>query len=206
MTAVIPYPWPFATDTEIQTCLQEGKTIVFPTETIYALGGNARSASLVDRIFQIKKRPQHKPLLLLIDPLSQPQFTVQMSPPTKDLIRQFWPGPLTLIVPASPEIPHFLRSPQDTVAIRFSSSPVVQKLISTGRCPLIGTSANLSNARDHQNPCDVLQQLGDAIDLLIDGGETLGMQPSTIVDTTTNPFQIVRPGRISSEDLQPYLQ
>ena len=206
MTTVFPFPWPSAAESQIRSCLQEGRTIVFPTETIYALGGNAWSAPLVERIFQIKQRPRQKPLPLLIDPQWLPRFSIGTSILIEELIRQFWPGPLTLIVPADPDLPRFLKSPHETVAIRHSNSPVVQKLISAGRCPLIGTSANLSNSPENQRPSEVLNQLDDAIDLLIDGGKTPGVQPSTIVDTTKRPFRIVRAGLISSKVLQPYLQ
>ena len=205
MTSVIPFPWPPTAESEIRSHLQDGNTIVFPTETIYALGGNAWSAPLVERIFQVKQRPREKPLLLLINPMLLPRFSIRASKQTEKLIRQFWPGPLTLIVPADQKLPHFLKSQGDTVAIRYSSSPIVQKLISLGRCPLIGTSANLSDEPENRRPCDVMHQLGDAVDLLIDGGESPGSQPSTIIDLTKRPFRIVRHGLISAEELQPYL-
>lgn len=205
MTAVIPVPWPKATDEEIQRFLQEGKTLAFPTETFYGLGGNALSEKLVERIFQIKKRPRNKPLLLLIEPAWLPKLSTALTFKVEKLMKRFWPGPLTLIVPAHEKLPRFLLAPNHTLAVRHSSAEIVQKLIALGQCPLIGTSANVSDASENSEPGGVLSQLGDSLDVLIHGGTTAGGKPSTLVDTTTSPFQIVRQGAVPRKDLQPYL-
>ncbi|MBF0278536.1 MAG: threonylcarbamoyl-AMP synthase [SAR324 cluster bacterium] len=205
MTTVIPAPWHPSDELQIKSCLQNSGTIAFPTETVYGLGGNAFSESLVERIFQIKQRPSHKPLSLLIDPGWLPQLTVSLTAKIEKLMNQFWPGPLTLILAAHPQLPYFLRGPKHTVAVRFSSASIVQQLISIGQCPIIGTSANLSEQPETRQPSEVLSQLGDSLDLLIDGGEISGTRPSTIVDTSMSPYQIVRSGSISSVDLQPFL-
>ena len=204
MTTLIHSPWPATVEPQIKACLQEGGTMAFPTETIYGLGGNAFSEGLVERVFQIKQRPRHKPLLLLIDPSWLPQLSIPLSPQIQSLMEQFWPGPLTLILPVHPDLPQFLVGPNHTIAVRYSSSSVVQQLISIGQCPLIGTSANLSQSSENTKPSEVLSQLGDGLDLLIDGGPTLGKNPSTIVNTTTSPFQIIRSGAISLKELQPH--
>ena len=205
MTAVIPAPWPEEVDVQIQGFLQNGKTIAFPTETFYGLGGNALSEHLVERIFQIKKRARHKALLLLIEPAWLPQLSVAPTFKVEKLIERFWPGPLTLIVPAHKKLPQFLLAPAHTIAVRHSSAWIVQKLIALGQCPLIGTSANVSDTPENSQAAGVLSQLEGQLDLLIDGGATVGGAPSTLVDTTTSPFKIIRQGAVSQEDLHPYL-
>ena len=205
MTTLIPSPWPTTAEPQIKACLNEGGTMAFPTETVYGLGGNAFSEELVEKIFQLKQRPRDKPLLLLIDKSWLPRLSTPLSPQTQSLITRFWPGPLTLILPAHPELPQFLVGPNHTIAVRYSSSAIVQQLIAIGQCPLIGTSANFSQSPENTQASGVLTQLGDKLDLLIDGGPTLGQHPSTIVNTTTAPFQILRSGALSQETLQPHL-
>ncbi|MBF0287968.1 MAG: threonylcarbamoyl-AMP synthase [SAR324 cluster bacterium] len=205
MTKIIPFPLDSSKKQQIRACIENGESIAFPTETFYALGGNAFSESLVERIFEIKKRPRHKPLLLLIEPYLLPKLSAPLSAQIKNLMEQFWPGPLTLILKAHPDIPHFLLGPQNTIAVRHSNSSIVQQLLSIGKCPFIGTSANLSQAPEATTPSGVLSQLNDMLDLLIDGGQTPGKNVSTIVDTNTSPFQIIRTGAIPEEQLKPYL-
>lgn len=205
MTTIIHFPLDRLNEQQVQASIENGQTIAFPTETFYALGGNAFSESLVDRIFEIKKRPRHKPLLLLIEPELLPKLSVPPSPQIEKLMEEFWPGPLTLILKAHPELPRFLLGPQDTIAVRHSSSSIVQQLLSIGKYPLIGTSANLSQAPEPTTPSGVLSQLNGMIDFLIDGGQTPGENVSTIVNTTTFPFQIVRSGAISEDQLQSFL-
>ncbi len=205
MTTLLPAPWHFTAESQIKSCLENGGTIAFPTETFYGLGGNAFSEGLVNRIFQIKQRPRHKPLLLLIDHSWLPQLCAPLASPVQNLIEKFWPGPLTLILPAHPNLPQFLVGPNHTIAVRYSSAPIVQKLITIGQCPLIGTSANLSEQPENAEPAGVLSQLGGMLDILIDGGATSGKKPSTIIDTTRSPFQIMRSGDIPLKELEPYL-
>lgn len=205
MTSVIVAPWPDTATRQIQAFLQNGRTLAFPTETFYGLGGNAFSEILVEQIFQIKQRPREKPLLVLAPPAWLSQLSTAPSLKVAKLMKHFWPGPLTLILPAHPNLPEFLLGPYHTIAIRHSSSPIVQSLISIGQCPLIGTSANFSEAQENTQPAEVLSQLGNQLDLLIDGGPTIGGQASTIVDTMSSPFQILRQGAISSKILNPFL-
>ena len=115
------------------------------------------------------------------------------------LIERFWPGPLTLIFFASPHLPSILLGDANKIAIRVSSHPIAQALAQGLNAPITSTSANVSGGQSPFTPEEVSFQLGDTIDLLIDGGRTPGGKPSTIVDVTFSPPRLVRAGAISFE-------
>lgn len=205
MNNSISFPWTDEQATQIQTALKAGKTLAFPTETFYGLGGNCFLEPLVDRIFEIKERPRHKPLLILAMPQQLSGLILPPTPAIQKLMDHFWPGPLTLIFQAHPDVPDFLLGPDRTLAIRDSGHPVVHALNELSDAPIIGTSANLSNAPEVDTAQGVHDQLGDRVDLIIDGGTSPGGQVSTIINVSTTSFQILRPGAIPADDLAPFL-
>lgn len=187
--------------------LQEGRTVVYPTETFYALGVSAYHEQGIQKVFAIKGRTADKPLPLIIcGEAMLEEVAVQIPHCASSLIRSFWPGPLTLIFKASEKIPPLLTAHTGTVAVRESSHPLARLLVQAARAPITATSANVSSAASCATAEKVEQQLGDRIDLIIDGGATPGALPSTIVDLTASPPRIVREGAISSELLRPYLR
>lgn len=205
MTKIIQYPWSNEQEQELIKNFSKGCTLAFPTETFYALGGNALDQEVHRKVFSIKKRPSNKPLLLLVD--NNWFFKLAEKPSAKviKLIDAFWPGPLTLIVKAKKEVSDFLTDQNHAIAMRYSNSHVVQKMISILNSPLIGTSANLTNYPAIDHPENVLTQLSDFVDILIDGGKTPGHKPSTILNTTIDPFYIERHGVISEDVIQKVL-
>lgn len=183
-----------------------GKTIAFPTETFYALGVSAYHEEALQKVFAIKGRAHDKPLSLLIEGEAMLKEVVSEIPPlATTLMREFWPGGLTLIFKVSSKIPPLVTAHRDTVAVRNSSHPIARILVKTVKCPLTATSANLSGEKGCSSAGEVAENLGNTVDLIIDGGHTEGSQPSTIVDLTTTPPKIVREGIISAAQLKTFL-
>lgn len=183
-----------------------GKVIAFPTETFYALGVSVYNEEALKKVFRTKGRDYGKPLPLLIEGEAMLKEVVAEIPAVANLLmREFWPGGLTLIFKASPKIPQLVTAHSDTVAVRNSSHPVARMLVTGARCPLTATSANLSGQKSCSSATEVAESLGNTVDLIIDGGETEGLMPSTIVDLTVSPPKIVREGIINSQRLKPFL-
>ena len=175
--------------------LKEGRVAVYPTDTYYGIGGNALDRHVSDRVYEIKQRSREKPLILLISRMAQfHELTADRSAAAERLARTCWPGPLTLILPASEEIPGFVRGSAGTVALRIPSSPLIQQLIDACGFPLTGTSANIAGRPSPSTVKELDPCVREHIDLLIDGGDTDARQGSTIVDCTGNRPVLLRPG------------
>ena len=198
---MINFPFSKKCETLVSNALRDQKIFVFPTETFYGLGGNAFSKSVVDRIYKIKKRPSNKSLLLLINLEWLDRTTFWSDSRVNDLIETFWPGPLTLILQANKALPEHLKGVNGTVAIRYTSSPVAQRLIKLGNCPIIGTSANLSGMPECSSLGEVKLQLKNRVDYFIDGGNLSINKPSTIVNCINSKFKVLRHGAISLSNL-----
>ena len=201
MTDLIKYPFTNDNESLIIEILSENQILAFPTETVYGLGGNAFSKEVVNRIYLIKQRPRNKPFPLLITLKWLKKLCLWNDSRIDDLIEAFWPGPLTLILNSNPDLPKHLKNNSGTLAVRFSSSAVVQRLIELGEYPLIGTSANRSGFPSCTSAEEVSIQLKDDVDIVIDGYNRSENLSSTIVHCLTEPFKILRQGAISLEDL-----
>lgn len=178
--------------------VQTGGIIAFPTDTVYGIGCSADNPRGINRLYEVKNRERDKPIPLLIADRSELGELVQSIPPQAEvLMDRFWPGPLTLIFPRSGSLPAEL-SPTDTIGIRLPDSKFTRRLIRvTG--PLAASSANISGRESALTADDVLNQVGNRIELVIDGGETRRERASTVVDCTTDPVQILRQGPISED-------
>ena len=183
--------------------LQKGGLVVAPTETVYGLAANALDADAVKNIFKAKGRPSDNPLIVHIASLDMLDALVTFVPENaKVLMEHFWPGPLTLIFNASDKIPNTVRANLPTVAIRFPSHPIMQELIKTSGLPLAAPSANLSGKPSPTNVTRVTEDLFGKVDVIIDGGDcSVGLE-STVVDMTSTPPTILRPGGITAEMLE----
>ena len=182
--------------------LKDGGVIAFPTDTVYGLGADAFNLKAVERIYEIKNRPSHLPLPLLIADISQ--LTVVAEPArgiALFLAQRFWPGGLTLVLPKAVSVPSYLAQ-GFTIAVRMPDHPVCLSLIRGLGAPVIGTSANLSGNPPALTADEAKQQIGDKVDLVIDGGRCSGGLESTIVDTTGEMSLIVRQGIISSHEIE----
>ena len=201
MTALIKYPFTNDNESLITDILSENQILAFPTETVYGLGGNAFSKEVADRIYLIKQRPRNKPFPLLITVKWLKKLCLWNDSRIDDLIEAFWPGPLTLILNSNPDLPKHLKNNSGTLAVRFSSSAVVQRLIELGEYPLIGTSANRSGFPACKSADEVASHLKDDVDIVIDGYNRSENLASTIVHCLTEPFKILRQGAISLKEL-----
>lgn len=183
-----------------------GSVISVPTETFYALSADPFNLRAVEQIFLIKGRQDWKPLLLLVDSIEQVEgITRQIPDRFYEIAQKFWPGPLTLILPAANTLPRKVTGGTGTVGVRIPNLPLTRLLLRAVGVPLIGTSANRSGHPPCSTPEQVLQQLGGKIELLLDLGSTNGSAPSTILDLTREPARLVREGAIPAEDLSAYM-
>ncbi len=198
---LIKFPFSKKSESLVSESLKNDKLFVFPTETFYGLGGNAFSKKVVERVYEIKERPQNKSFLLLINLKWLNKISFWSDTRVNDLINTFWPGPLTLILKARKDLPKFLKTENGTIAVRYTSSPVAQRLIELGDCPIIGTSANLSGMPACSSLKEVNLQLKKRIDYFVDGGELFQKKPSTILNCEKPQFHILRKGAITLSDL-----
>ncbi|HEY4712484.1 MAG TPA: L-threonylcarbamoyladenylate synthase [Dehalococcoidia bacterium] len=181
--------------------LQKGGVIAFPTDTVYGLGADAFNSTAVERIYEIKNRPKHQQLPLLIADVKQLTALAEPIPEIAwFLARRFWPGGLTLVLSKTNSVPAYL-APGPTIAVRVPNHPVCLALIQRLGNPIIGTSANISGQPAALTAEEVEQQLGGKIDLIINGGKCPGGKESTIVDITREPPIIVRQGIIPSHEI-----
>ena len=183
--------------------LRAGQVVALPTETVYGLAANALDAAAVARIFEIKGRPPHNPIIVHVADHAMARRCVVDWPPAADkLARAFWPGPLTLVLPRSAEIPDIVTAAGPTVGVRWPSHPFIQAVIRECGFPLAAPSANLSNRVSPTNAAHVRKSLGAKIPLIIDGGQSQVGIESTVLDLTQSPAKILRPGMIHAESLQ----
>ncbi len=183
--------------------LQRGGLVAFPTETVYGLGADALDASAVVKIFEAKNRPQFDPLIVHIADISELDMIVtQVSPDARRLIDAFWPGPLTLVLPKKETVPDIATSGLPTVAVRMPSHPVALTLIrETGR-PLAAPSANPFGYLSPTSAMHVYAQLGERVDMILDGGQcTIGVE-STILRIDDDGALLLRPGGLPLEDIE----
>ena len=182
--------------------LRTGEAVALPTETVYGLAANAFDAAAVAKIFQIKGRPAHNPVIVHVASLEMARRCVGHFPVlAEELARAFWPGPLTLVLPRAPIIPENVTAGGDTVGIRWPSHPLIQAVIRECEFPLAAPSANLSNQVSPTNAEHVRKQLDGKIAAIVDGGQSAVGIESSVVDLTVSPPRILRPGMIHRESL-----
>ena len=181
--------------------LKKGGVIVLPTDTVYGLGADAFNSNAVDRIYEIKQRSRHLPLPLLLSDISQITMIAGSVPKIGwFLANRFWPGGLTLVLPKIASLPPYLsRGP--TIAVRIPNHPVCLAVIEGLGRPIIGTSANISGTPSCLTVDEVKRQLGDKVDIILDGGRCPGGGESTIVDVTGKVPVILRQGIIAQHEI-----
>jgi L-threonylcarbamoyladenylate synthase len=187
---------------EAASLLRAGGLVAFPTETVYGLGADGLNPEAVARIYAAKGRPVTNPMILHVaDVASALPLVAQWSPTAQSLAERYWPGPLTLVLPASEAVPAIVRAGGPTVALRCPAHPVAQALIRALGRPLAAPSANRSQ---HLSPTlaeHVASSLGEAVDLILDGGPTKAGLESTILDLSGVRPRILRPGPVTPAEL-----
>jgi L-threonylcarbamoyladenylate synthase len=185
--------------------LQTGGLVGFPTETVYGLGARALDARAVEAIFIAKGRPADDPVIVHLAEVRQLEDVAVPTGPAWRLAEAFWPGPLTLVLRKQPAVPLVVTSGLDTVGVRVPSHPIAHDLLRTSGLPVAAPSANLFGRPSPTTARHVLDDLNGRIDAVIDGGPTSVGVESTIIDLTSWPPRLLRPGGLAAEALESVL-
>lgn len=188
---------------EAARLIREGQPVAVPTETVYGLAADATSGEAVARIYAAKGRPAFNPLIVHVAGLEQAERIARFDSAARALAEQYWPGPLTLVLPLRAEagIASIVTAGLPTVALRASAHPVMQALIAAAGRPLAAPSANASGRISPTRAKHVLDSLGGRIALVLDAGATRHGLESTIVEVADGEVRLLRPGPISAEEL-----
>ena len=195
-----------ATQVEIDAAVQalrNGDLVAFPTETVYGLGANAQDPKAVRRIFEIKGRPTTHPVIVHLDsPRFLPRWAREVPEAAAKLAEKFWPGPLTLVLPRAANVHDLITGGQDTIAIRVPSHPMAQQLLTAFGGGIAAPSANRYGRLSPTRAEHVRDELGDAVRIVLDGGECqIGLE-STIVSCDKSGVRLLRPGGVTSGQIR----
>jgi L-threonylcarbamoyladenylate synthase len=188
----------------ILAVLRRGGVIGFPTDTAYGLGADPFNESAIKRIFEIKKREETKPILLLVDSIRMTESVSRPPIVFYRLARQFWPGPLTVILPASPLLSAKVTAATGTIGLRWPAAEFATSLVTRFGRPITATSANRSNMASAVTCDEVRSQLGTSLDVLIDGGMLPARGGSSLLDLVSDPPVLLREGPVSFESLSEF--
>jgi L-threonylcarbamoyladenylate synthase len=182
--------------------LAQGKLVAFPTETVYGLGADATDARAVARLYAAKERPAFNPLIAHVTDVAAARRAGALTPLAERLAAKFWPGPLTLVVPATALVCDLARAGLPTVALRIPAHPIAQQLLAAFGKPVAAPSANRSGRVSPTRAAHVLEDLAGRIDAVLDGGgTTLGLE-STVIDCTGERPLLLRPGGVPRGDIE----
>lgn len=183
--------------------IQNGGLVLFPTETVYGLGANGLDEKAVKKIYIAKGRKQDNPLILHISDFSMlSRIAKNISKIEKTLMKTFWPGPFTIILNRTEIVPDIVTGGLDTVGVRMPSGEIAKNLISYAEVPIAAPSANISGRPSGTNISDIFDELSDKVDYIIDGGECEVGLESTVVRVVNGIPNILRPGKISPEEIE----
>lgn len=183
--------------------LRAGGLVAFPTETVYGLGANALDERAVARVFEVKGRPRFDPLIVHVAEMNWlPRIVAEFPPRAAELARCFWPGPLTLVLPKTDLIPELVTAGSPAVAVRMPNHPTALELLRQVDLPIAAPSANLFGRISPTTAEHVREQLGNAVDMILDGGPcTVGVE-STVLQLTPAGALLLRPGGVTIEELE----
>ncbi len=180
-----------------------GGLLIFPTDTVYGLAGRADLTPAVEALFAVKQRPAELRLPVLIGSLEELPRVVSFWPPgAAALAEAFWPGPLTLVVPAAPGLSPLVTARGDTVGVRMPDHAALRSWLSACAFPVAVTSANLSGSSPAVRPEEIPPELAKFVSLILDGGPCAGGRASTVVEVEPSGWRLLRPGPVSAEDLR----
>jgi L-threonylcarbamoyladenylate synthase len=186
--------------------LRAGELVAFPTETVYGLGADATNPLAVSRIFEAKERPYSDPLIVHIPGLEALTSVARDIPPVAwALARRFWPGPLTLVLPRASSIPAIVAAGGETVGVRAPAHPVAQALLRAAGVPIAAPSANRFMRTSPTTAAHVLEDLDGRIACVLDGGPCGVGVESSVLDLTSEPPRLLRPGAVTLEQAREFL-
>lgn len=185
--------------------IKDGKLVLFPTETVYGIGADGLNEEAVKNIFIAKGRASDNPLILHVSNLEMiERIAKDISPLEYELINNFFPGPLTIVLNRQDIVPNVVTANLDTVGIRMPENKIAHDLIELSNTPIAAPSANISGKPSGTNINDIFNELNDRVDYIIDGGDTkIGLE-STVIRVINNEINILRPGKITYEDLSKF--
>jgi tRNA threonylcarbamoyl adenosine modification protein (Sua5/YciO/YrdC/YwlC family) len=187
--------------------IRAGQVLGMPTDTFYGLAADPYNLRAVERVYEIKSRSRHKPLSLLIESVDQAEELAQPLPEEfYVLARRYWPGPLTIIVKASPRLPLKVTANTGNVALRVPNAQIPLAVVQAAKIPITATSANLSGETECTTAMAVRDQLQDRLSIIVDGGTSPREIASTIVDLTDEEarWRVLREGAISAQDISQF--
>jgi L-threonylcarbamoyladenylate synthase len=190
----------------ILSVLHAGGVIGFPTDTAYGLGADPFSDKAVRRIFEIKGRAEQKPILLLVDSIAMVEKIAAPDKIFYAVAEHYWPGPLTMIVPAKPVLSSLVTAGTGTIGVRWPKAQFARRLLQAWDSPITATSANRSGSPSPVTCGEVLSDLDSSIDVLVDGGALPSRTGSTLLDLTGNTPVLLREGPISFDSLRKFFQ
>jgi L-threonylcarbamoyladenylate synthase len=191
---------------EAAALLRGGGLVIFPTETVYGLGACGLDAEALAGIYRVKGRPPEKGLILAVAaPEHVTEVAREVGPLARALMERFFPGPLTLVLPARDVVPEIVTAGGDTVAVRMPDHPVALALIRAVGAPVAAPSANRSGAPPPRTAAEAIESLGGRVELALDAGPCPLGTPSTILDLTADPPRVLREGAIPATELLAFL-
>lgn len=187
---------------ELVGIMRGGGLVAVPTETVYGLAGNGLDEKAVAEIYEIKGRPEVKPLSLMVhDAASMERYCENVPPQAYTLAKKFWPGPLTIVMKAKPCVPEIVRAGGETVGLRCPDHPLTLELLEKSGVPFAAPSANPSGEPSPKNADSVLKYFDGKIDAMLDGGECgIGCE-STLIDLSRTPYRILRQGALPADEI-----
>ena len=201
MANIMPASHPAAIE-QAAFLLQQGQLVCFPTDTVYGIGAAASSDDAIRRLYAVKGRSPDKPLPLLISETAEASWYAEVTPVAKSLMARFWPGPLTIVMRKVEGLRSRALAGQNTVALRVPDHDVPRHLVRMLGEPLTGSSANRSGARPPVSAAEVALQMGEMVDLIIDGGRCRASVESTVIDITQDGLRMLREGAVSREEVE----
>jgi L-threonylcarbamoyladenylate synthase len=190
----------------IVAVLRKGGIAVYPTDTFYGLGADCYRERALGTIYRLKRREYDKPIALVVSEMvTVRDICVDIPQAFEAMAQAFWPGPLTLILKASSKLPGLLLGEEGSIGVRMPDFCWLREMIRRAGFPLTATSANISGEKEISQPEEVTEIFYGKVNLIVDGGETPGGLPSTVVDLTSMKPKILREGALPSTKLRPYL-
>lgn len=186
----------------VTQALNEGKLIVFPTETVYGIAGNGLTLSLVNNLYQAKKRDYSKPFTLMVNDITKIKDIAYVSENEEKVIKKFMPGPITLILKKKDCISNLVTANSDTVGVRIPNHKIALSILKSVDYPLATSSANISGSVNNSNIEDIINDLENYVDIFIKGNISSNLLASTVVEIKNNEVNILRNGIISKENIE----
>ncbi len=193
-------------ENELDNCievLRNGGIVIFPTETVYGIGTNAYCEKSVEKIYEIKERPEEKPLSILVSNVNEiSKYAIINNSMEEQIIKNFMPGPITIILEKRPEVFNYITSGKNTIGIRIPDNKIILKILEALKLPIVAPSANISGYPSGIELNEILPDFENKVDICIDGGKSELSESSTIVQVVDNEIKVLRQGKILKQDIE----